>query len=65
MRHVSNDRLSEILEIGNLLGLKKMEIQEILTTNYNEDVKLTTNNPIDAYNNSVGYYGTVSIKDFI
>ena len=63
MKHISNDVTLKILEIGSLLGLNKKEVQGLnIISNHNE--KVTINCHTHAYNNSVGYYGTVSIRDF-
>ena len=64
MKHISNDVALKILQIGSLLGLKKEDVQGLkITANHNE--KVTINCPTHAYNNSVGYYGTFSIRDFL
>lgn len=63
MKHISNDVTLRILKIGNLLGLKKKDVQRLRMTAKNNE-KVTINCPSHAYNNSVGYYGTVSVRDF-
>ena len=63
MKHISNDVTLKILEIGSLLGLNKKDVLRLnKTSNHNE--KVTINCPTHSYNNSAGYYGTVSIRHF-
>ena len=63
MKHISNDVTLKILEISSFLGLKKDDVQGLrMTAKNNEKVSIKCHT--HAYNNSVGYYGTVSIRDF-
>ena len=53
----------KIFKIGSLLGLKEADILPLLRkTHKKEEIKLY--NPNNAYNNSVGIYGTISFNDF-
>lgn len=63
MKHISKDVALRILEIGSLLGLKKKDVQGLNITNNNNE-KVIINCTSHSYNNSVGYYGTLSIRDF-
>ena len=63
MANIYDDIVQKILESGSLLGFKKEDIQGFkITSNHNE--KVTINCPTHAYNNSAGFYGTISIRDF-
>ena len=63
MSHDSNCVNLQILKIGSLLGLKEDDILALLRKAGKKE-KVTLYNPNYAYNNSVGYYGTISINDF-
>lgn len=63
MKHISNDVALRILEIGSILGLKKKDLQGLKMIAKNNE-KVTINCPTHSYNNSAGYYGTVSIRHF-
>lgn len=52
----------KVYEIGNMLGLNKEDIEGVERKKSNEKVSIMP--PADAYNNAIGRYGTVSIKDF-
>ena len=56
----------EILKIGGMLGLKEEDIIELKKIALNQEnmQNVLVQEPADGYNNAVGYYGTVSIKDF-
>lgn len=63
MANINNDIIQKILEIGSLLGFKREDIQGLkIKSNHNE--KVTINCPTHTYNNSAGFYGTISIRDF-
>ena len=49
-----------------MLGLKQEDIIELKKTASNQEhtQNVTVLSPADGYNNAVGRYGTVSIKDF-
>lgn len=63
MPKINNDIIQIILESGSLLGLKKEDIQGLKIKSYHNE-KVTINCPSHAYNNSAGFYGSISIKDF-
>lgn len=57
----------EIFNIGNMLGLKHKDLQDIIPEKSSLD---TTNNvevpfsPLESYKVDGAYYGTISINDF-
>lgn len=53
---------SKIYEIGDMLGIKRRDITNLVPEKSNLDIKEITS-PIDTYKGII-LYGTVSIKDF-
>ncbi|UCD13832.1 MAG: hypothetical protein JSW60_09815 [Thermoplasmatales archaeon] len=67
MKHANNHLSNELLKIGSMLGLEKKDIMRLKNKkDSDKDTKnvVSLQDPADAYNSSVSYYGTVSIKDF-
>ena len=66
MRHDSNYKNKVLFEIGNILGLKEEDIVDLkkIASNQIDIQNVSVQEPADCYNNSSGYYGTISIKDF-
>ncbi len=68
MKHANNELPNELLKIGKLLGLEKEDILRLKKEKISEqdtDEPISLQDPADEYNSSVGYYGTISIYDFI
>ena len=67
MTHTNAIKLSKIFKLGNRIGLKKEEINDIIRNTKHVKIlglgAFPSTNSIDTYT-SGGYYGTISIKHF-
>lgn len=69
MSHVVNGAWKELLKIGSMLELKKVDIDRLKKMVSKEDrINLqiaSLQDPINSYKNSgPPYYGTISLRDF-
>jgi len=63
MSHVINGICNELVEIGNMLGVKLEEILKLRSQALDKKL-LSIQEPTDSYKDRTGYYGTLSINDF-
>ena len=65
MINLNKNHLDELIKTAGMLGLEKKDIVYLGRIAPNKKIKYVNVAPMDSYNNSVGLYGTVSIKDIL